>query len=589
VWVGPHVEALPAAHFDGTHLVEENERADHAARGRWEQAAHGEAAAEIAFAALDLELDGRLVRLGTFGLGVRHEAHASLITAPTGESSAEFWHNEGPLAATFQPSDRRLLAAILLVAVALRVAWVGRPLDHRLAASWRQADSFQIARNFAREDARIFYPRIDWRADTPGFVEMELPLLPWAGGMLFRVFGEHAQILRMLSCLLEIGSLLLFTSLAYRLLPATAALAAVALFAINPLLIYLATALQPEPLMLFFAMASVVLLERWNERGNDAFLLAAAAALGGAILAKAPAASLAILFIWVVLRREGISAPARPQLWLAAAIALVPPLAWYAWAKHFYVLYGNSLGLSNEYPFLGLDMLWPPHFAVGLIKLEAVFVLTPVAWLLVAASLGAWPSIERPLVWLASAWILLIVAARTTADDWAFYYHSLAVAPACLLIGAGYAVVARRRPLFSALLLAATVASVLGTSVSLVRVRDERPGLEAMRRCGLELAREIAPEQTIVVRGGRVHEDGWPVAHNESMMFAWLDRRGFTYGDEELSIARLQDIAARGGRYWIASPKEMAILGDHAQAHFREIGRCGDGYVLFDLTPPDHV
>jgi len=113
----------------------------------------------------------------------------------------------------------RLFVAILLAGAALRLAFVARPLDHRLRAPWRQADSFQIARNFAREDGCFLHPRIDWRGDTPGLVEMEAPILPWIGGMLFRVFGVHAEILRALSCLAELLSLLLFAGLARRMLP----------------------------------------------------------------------------------------------------------------------------------------------------------------------------------------------------------------------------------------------------------------------------------------------------------------------------------------------------------------------------------
>jgi Dolichyl-phosphate-mannose-protein mannosyltransferase len=481
---------------------------------------------------------------------------------------------------------RRLFAAVLLAGVALRLAWVARPLDHRLRAPWRQADTFQIARNFAREDGSILHPRIDWRGDTPGLVEMEFPFFPWIGGMLFRLFGIHAPILRALSALAEIGSLFLFASLARRLLPEGGALLAVAAYAFNPLLLYLSTALQPEALMLFLGLLAVALLERFRVSRRGLTLVCAGAALGAAILAKAPAACLGLLFAWVVLRVEGPGALRRPAVYAAAALALLPACGWYAWAKHLYHLDGNSLGLSNEYPFLGIDMLFPPRFLVGLARWETLGVVTPFGWLLFVCALSApLQALELPLVWYAGALVFFVAGARTTADDWAFYYHSVAVAPACVLFGTGFDALRRAWPGVARLLAASTLASLLGAAAYLLHARDTRPDLEAMRRCGLRFVTSIPPGESIVVHGGAMFDEhGSPVAHNESMMFAWLDRRGFSYGDEELSVPTLERIGARGGRFWIASPEEMRRSSSaEARSRFRLVDQCPDGYALFDL------
>lgn len=48
----------------------------------------------------------------------------------------------------------------------------------------------------------ILYPRVDWRGDTPGYVEMEFPALPWVAGGLYHLFGEQLQIYRLLTALL---------------------------------------------------------------------------------------------------------------------------------------------------------------------------------------------------------------------------------------------------------------------------------------------------------------------------------------------------------------------------------------------------
>jgi hypothetical protein len=492
-----------------------------------------------------------------------------------------------------------LMLAIVLVGAVLRLAYVNRPLDHRMRAPWRQSDCTQLARNYWREDPNLFHPRIDWRRDGPGLVEMEFPLVPWTAGMLYRLFGYHEEILRALSAILEIGGLLLFAGLARRLLPQPGALAAVAFYAVNPLLVYLSTAMQPEPLMLFFSLLAVVLIARWDRTGSTATLLLAAVALAGAVLAKLPAVCLGIVFALVILRRSGFRAFKEARVCVAAVLALAPPAAWYLWARRLWILYGNSLGLSNQSPFLGLDMLHRPGWVVGLLKWETLGVLTPLGWiLLLAARRAPRPATALPFAWLAAVWTMFLVSARTTGADWAFYYHALAVAPACLLMGAGVAALrdpgaarvlrlapGRLRRGIGAALAIGTIVSLAAATVVLIRARDGREDLRAMRDCGLRFLTQIPPEGRIVAQGGPVRgRYGNPVAHDQSMLFAWLDRKGFTYGNEELSIPALTGIASRGGRYWIAEADELkGPLRQDVAKRFRLLAQCDPGYFLFDL------
>jgi 4-amino-4-deoxy-L-arabinose transferase-like glycosyltransferase len=496
-------------------------------------------------------------------------------------------------------SSARLIVVIVLAGAALRLAYVNRPLDHRIRAPWRQSDYTQLARNYWREDPNLFHPRIDWRGDGPGLVEMEFPLVPWTAGMLYHLFGYHEAILRALSAILEIGGLLLFAGLARRLLPGDGALPAVAFYAVNPLLVYLSTAMQPEPLMLFFSLLAVTLIARWDRTESTAALFLAGAALAGAILAKTPAVCLGFVFAFVILRRWGLAAFRNVRVWVAAALALAPPAAWYLWARRFWILYGNSLGLSNQTPFLGLDMLNRPGWIVGLLKWETLSVLTPLGWiLLLAARRTPRNAAALPFTWLGAVWTMFLVSARTTGADWAFYYHSLAVAPACLLMGTGVAALRDPRAArvlrlapgllrqgVGTVLAAGTIVSLAAATVVLIRARDGREDLRTMRDCGLRFLTQIPPEGRIVAQGGPVRgRYGNPVAHDQSMLFAWLDRKGFTYGNEELSVPVLTGIASRGGRYWIAESDELkGPLRQEVAERFRLLAQCESGYYLYDL------
>ncbi len=484
------------------------------------------------------------------------------------------------------------LGALLVAGVGLRLWGVGRPLDHRLRTAWRQSDTVQIARNFYREGMNPLYPRIDWRGDGPGYVESELPVLPWVGALLYRVVGYHEAVLRLLSALCAVAHLLLFAWLATTRLPPGGALVATAAVAVNPLLVYFATAITPESLATLVGLGAVVLLLRGR-------LAAAGGAMGGATLVKPQAACLLPLLLW-----RGWREPRAARLAVTGLLAVVPPLAWYAWAHHLWVAYGNSLGLSNEAHAIGLDMVWPPKFLEENLLWESAAVVTPVGWLLVAAALGERGEL-RALAgwWYLSAFAVYVAAARTAGDPYGgFSYHAASVDPAALLIGAGFAALwsghgvpgrwawsARRQRQVAAALAAGTIGTLLvGTGV-LLHLRDHRPDLAAMHGCAVELARLVPPDGRIVVDGGRsVDDDGFPIAPHASMLFAWMDRKGFIYPTEALSVPLLEQLARRGGRYWVASHGELAAhdLRGAAAARFRVLADCPGGYTLFDLGSP---
>ena len=512
------------------------------------------------------------------------------------------FYERAPSAVAYVPSvgNRRLLIAVLLVGCAARFVTVPRDFDYRSLASWREADYLSVARYFDREGLDPFHPRIAWRGDTPGYAEMEFPILPWLAGLLYRVFGEHVQILRALSAIAGALGLLAFARLAYRVVPAPGALLATAAFAANPLLVAFSGAMQPDPLMLLFTILAMDDLWRWLDGGRDSRLLAAGGWAGAAILAKAFAAYLGVVFAYLVVRKRGISALRGPAVWLAAALALLPAVAWYAWAHHFYTTAGLTLGVSNERHAISWALLRAPlRPLVGNLKVEGfdVFVALGIP-LAGCALLLPWIRIEPAVAWYLGTVVAYVLAADTSGDEWAMYYHFVSVPPVCLLAGFGLAGLLDRArvapPLLGALLRSGGIA--LGVLlVAYASYRSDRLGYwrdalqtreEAFYRCARELAPFVPPEGVLVVRGdAQRDEHGHSTAWNEPLAFAWLDRKGFNYPVEEYSVAKLGEIAARGGRYWLAQPPDLENAGIRAEVEqrFRVLARC-DGYALYDLA-----
>ena len=498
---------------------------------------------------------------------------------------------------------RRLILVWVLIGVVVRVAYVNRPLDHRLLSSWHECDYVQLARNFHREGMNILYPRIDWRGDTPGYVEAEFPLLPWVAALFYRGIGYHEELLRVLSAVLGVASVFVFVGLARRVLPPEGALVAIAAFAVNPQLMAVSTAMQPESAVVFATLLAGDLILRWGANPRFVTLLGACAAAALAMLFKLPAAYLGLLFAYVILRKLGTKTFTDVRVYVGGVVALLPVLAWHAWAARFWHEYGNSMGVSNEAHFIGLDVLLPPTFLVGNLKIETLTVFTPAGWLLAIAALRKpRERFEHPLVWYGAVCLFYLLAARTSGDGWAWYYHSISVPAAALLMGSGAAAfaggtvlprswgwMAKRQKLLGLLVSAATIGMLVCATA--IKMRNTyhgsgHHGLLEMRRCSKALVQHVPEGERIVVAGGGMFDDhGHPVAHDRPMFFAWMDRKGFCYGDEEFSGEKLEDIADRGGRYWIVHRDELEDqkLKRVVDQRYRLIADFEGTYYLYDL------
>ena len=484
----------------------------------------------------------------------------------------------------------------------LRLEDVGRPFDNRSLTPWRESDYVGIARSFARETLDPLHPRVDWRDDTPGYAEMELPVLPYAAGLLDRMLGEDETRMRWLSALASLAGLFAFAGLARATLSRVAAPCATLLFAVQPLAIYLAPAMQPDGAMVLFVMLAVRRLWRFEESGSGRDLIVASACAGAAALLKAPGVLVGFLLVEAVVRVRGLRGTLRLDVLAAAACALVPAVAWYAWAHRFWIEYGRSLGLSNETHALNLAALSSSAAFLGNLREEFHHVFAAPGLALAAAAVVLRPARWTRLLRFGGAVALFyFLMLDTSGDEWAFYYHALSAAPASLLMGAGFCALLEfaprarvRRPWLATgatasawLLAAATAGVLLHASIELRRQRDQGDARQEAFACAQEFRADLPPGARLVYAGGEptdVH--GHPVAHNASTWFAWIDRHGATYATGAANLELLDDYARRDCWFWIAKEQELADPAFRAavDARHRLVASCGGAYRLYELV-----
>lgn len=250
--------------------------------------------------------------------------------------------------------------------------------------------------------------------------------------------AERADYFRALSALFSIAALFAFFRVARCVLEFPGALAASALFAINPVLIALSGSLLPDGLMLLLSLLSILSLFAWEASEKTSALLAASAWLALAILAKASAVHLGFFFAFIVLRKLGARALRTPQIYVSACIVLAPALVWYGYANGLWHSAELSFFVQDDAPFARADAWRAPWtLLANRLAVESRYVFNGPGFVLLGmVFLQPARRASTLLAWYASALLFHCFLLETPGSK-AYLHHAIGVAPACILLGAG--------------------------------------------------------------------------------------------------------------------------------------------------------
>lgn len=497
-----------------------------------------------------------------------------------------------------------VLIAIFVLGALVRVADVLRPIDK---ASWRECDLGSISRNFVEEGFNPLYPRIDWRGNSPGYAEMEFTLFPTLIAATYKVFGVHDFIGRLWAFLFSLGTLFFFFKLARHYLDDFFSIFAALFFTFNPLVLEASTSIQPEGLMIFTYVAAVYFFVKWLDEENGKYFWLAVAATALTLLAKATAGHIGLFFGALLLQKYGLSVVRQSKVWLFGLFSLLPCVLWYFHAKSLWKTYGNSLGVSNEYHWIGPDFFTNPYFIKGILRLEFLHV-----WMIFGFVVGAFAiwrgwgekTARHLLFWFLSIFLMYFAAARTTADDWASYYHIFSVPPAALLFGYGikklwdymraaadhFSDYSLPRVLLKLALILFITGSA-GTALLYEAVKARATFLEKRLpdpsfTCAQRIKPALVSPGLILVSGEScLDTEGYATAYNASFMFYWLERKGFNVCIEEESLEKVREFAAKGVKYYVVQRSNLKAKPDlesGLRGAFPLITEC-DGFLVFDI------
>ena len=218
-----------------------------------------------------------------------------------------------------------ILVAFLAAGLAIRLRDIDTPLTRT-----RDTQTASITANLDRDGVRgLFYPRVNYPGDHPGYLAFEFPLLNAAQVIVARTFpwvGETA--LKFPSLLSYLILTLSVFDLARRRLDQRAALSSVALLTIFPLSITTSVSPAPDLTAVSLSVFAIAALDRHLDSGRWSTLLASAISFSAASLVKAPMLIIILPCGALILRRRGWGALLNRRMVIMFALALLPLIAW---------------------------------------------------------------------------------------------------------------------------------------------------------------------------------------------------------------------------------------------------------------------
>ena len=422
-----------------------------------------------------------------------------------------------------RPQGRRLLlAALLLVAAAMRLYHVDAPLVDQLYA--KQIHSANYARNAARPSwnpFRFSYDFLDERGDRMLLTE-EVPVYTGLVAATYGLAGEHEWIGRAWSLLGTLVAILALYDLVRREYDVETGLVAAFLFAMAPLSIFYGRAFLPDPWMTACVVLSVAFYRRYLDDGESLRWLAATACAGAlAALFKMFGLLVLIPLADMAYRRSGSRAWCTPRF-LLLVVGIVVPIG--LWIGGVFLHVPNPTSSNVYFAWQAPDSLLDQRLYVRLTFGMFFHDCGPVAMVLialgiVAALLGAARS--RPL-WgwsAAGVFYLFAFAPKLLNHD----YYELIVLPMLAAWGAlGWCAAERVVRRFSHATVwtgAATLA--LATIVHSPLVMKGKYDQEIGHMVVAERLNALCPPSgRVVVLGQRI---GWPEVHYSGRQ-GWVEQ-----------------------------------------------------------------
>lgn len=481
------------------------------------------------------------------------------------------------------------LFAILVLALLLRLYGIHNPiLDH---PGWRQGDEAAIARNFALLHDDIFYPQVDYDGPAPNYAELELQIVPFAAAQLYRVFGVHETIARLIVVAFSLAEVWLLYLFGREVFSRRAGLIAALAFAIAPGAVYYGRTITPDTDMVFFMTAALYFWWRFcgQRRPLD---FAVAAAFGAVAMLAKPVAVLAIVpVIALSIARRGFKGALED--WAPYAFVLIAGLPALFYFQHLKAIaewhWASGITALHVIPALRAAFSSPTLFgdailgALALLRMLSTTILGPA---LFAVSVGAWFALPRDessriRAWFLGAWLAALAAyAFAVVNVERVDYYLLPALPlAALLAGGALDNLAARIGLAPASALS-IAGGIMALSVvaytNMLEVHAYYTWSRPVYAAAGELDRTLEPNVLVVM------------GHYDPSVLYTIGRKGWEEDPLIWSVHDMRSAMRKGAAYFIGIEIPRLKANRPLYAYLQHFARVpvSSGWQVYDLRKP---
>lgn len=225
-----------------------------------------------------------------------------------------------------------LLAVVIIVVLSVRLMTINTPSIKWTA--WKEIDYLYISQNFWKQGFDFLHPEVGWPAEPPRVTEMEIPLVPFAAALIYKLFGFSVYTVRAVTLLAFILIMIYTFKLAKREIGALGGILAAFVAGVLPLYNPFGKLLFTEPSMIAMSVISLYYFAEWvdHERRRDGFLAFLVFTL--TVSLKLESLYLFLPIAWIAFRKYGWEIKRYKNLAILIALALILPVVWYRYAYY---------------------------------------------------------------------------------------------------------------------------------------------------------------------------------------------------------------------------------------------------------------
>lgn len=332
--------------------------------------------------------------------------------------------------------DKYYKYAILIIIAGFLVRLINITDPILEVAMWRQCGTASIARNFYDYGMNIFYPQMVGGGAIKGYVgESEFQIYTFTVAMLYKLFGVHEYLGRLVSITAFCGGAWFLYRLALKYTDGRSGLIAILFYTFNPYMFFYSRAFQPDSTMIFLSITMLYFFSEWIDRDGWWRFTAMTLSATLAFLTKLPAVCLGLPLLYLCLKKYKSRIIIQWKLWLFATLSLVPV---FLWCRHSYYLGKTAEGMSwGNFKLSSYTIYFDFHFYARiffseifekcLIYIGGVFLILGILFTRKKHEL------RYVHYWLIAIIISFLLGGAGTA--WHTYHTLPIIAPASLLIG----------------------------------------------------------------------------------------------------------------------------------------------------------